>query len=157
MKNLLISSGAVIAIILIGYFAITRIPAPSAPEPAPQPQNQVLESLKGGVIYLESPRVEGKINSPLTVRGQARGPWFFEASFPLILTDWDGKIIAQSYAQAEGEWMTTDYVPFEGRITFENPSWDAEFSKRGTLILQKDNPSGLPEHDDAVEITVYFE
>ena len=28
--------------------------------------------------------------------------------------------------------------------------------KRGSLILKKDNPSGMPEHDDALEIPIFF-
>jgi hypothetical protein len=97
------------------------------------------------------------VTSPLTITGQARGNWFFEASFPVSLTNWDGLIIAQGPATAQGEWMTTEYVPFSITLTFDNPSWEADFSKRGTLILQKDNPSGLPEHDDALEIVVRFQ
>ncbi|MDP4010297.1 MAG: Gmad2 immunoglobulin-like domain-containing protein [Candidatus Spechtbacteria bacterium] len=121
---------------------------------------------KINLIRLSSPRPNEVIKSPLTITGEARGYWFFEASFPVILTDWDGKIIAQHYAEAQSEWMTEELVPFKATLQFENPSWDADFSKRGTLILQKDNPSGLPEHDDltasnaqagALEIPVFFE
>ena len=78
--------------------------------------------------------------------------WFFEADFPVILTNWDGLIIAEHYATAEGAWMTEDFVPFTATLEFEPP----EYGERGTLILQKANASGLPEHDDAVEITVFF-
>ena len=52
-------------------------------------------------------------------------------------------------------------MPFEGTIEFENPSFpgvdEEHFSRRGTLIFQKDNPSGLPEHDDALEIPILFD
>jgi hypothetical protein len=47
-------------------------------------------------------------------------------------------------------------VPFEGTITFSDPSWDEDFSKSGTLIFMKDNPSGLPEYDDTLEIPILF-
>ncbi len=104
-------------------------------------------------VVVTLPRAGGAISSPLAVWGKARGSWFFEASFPLVLTDWDGKIIAQSFAKAEGEWMTTDYVPFSGTLTFEKPS----YGTRGFLILKKDNPSGLPELDDSREIPVVFQ
>ena len=30
------------------------------------------------------------------------------------------------------------------------------YSNRGALILKKDNPSGLPEHDDALEVPILF-
>lgn len=103
------------------------------------------------------------VTSPLVVTGEARGTWYFEASFPLSLVNWDGLIIAEVPAQAvlnpndpNSTWMTEEYVPFKATLTFENPSWEADFSKRGALILQKDNPSGLPEHDDSLEIPVRF-
>ncbi|PIR66485.1 MAG: hypothetical protein COU51_03645, partial [Parcubacteria group bacterium CG10_big_fil_rev_8_21_14_0_10_36_14] len=93
-----------------------------------------------------------KIESPLTIKGRARGTWFFEESFPIILVNWDGLIIAQSYATAKTEWMTEDYVEFEGKIEFQKPG----VYDRGALILQKDNPSGLSEYDDALEISIEY-
>ena len=115
---------------------------------------------KSNLIVVDEPRPLSVIASPLIVRGQARGTWYFEASFPIILTDWDGRIIAQWYATAQGEWMTEDFVPFEGKIEFDNPSFPGadkdHFSRRGFLIFQKDNPSGLPKHDDALEIPIWF-
>jgi hypothetical protein len=43
-------------------------------------------------------------------------------------------------------------------LEFTNPYQvgDQDFMKQGTLIMQKDNPSGLPEHDDAFEIPIRF-
>ncbi len=103
------------------------------------------------LIYLQSPQPGDIVTSPLTITGEARGYWFFEASFPVLLTNWDGLIIAQGIATAQGDWMTEDFVPFTAVLEFEEKQ---EYSDRGTLILQKDNPSGLPEHDDALEIPV---
>jgi len=111
---------------------------------------------KVGLIRVTTPLPEQVIASPLVIEGEARGVWFFEASFPLVLTDWDGRIIAQGYATALSDWMTEEYVPFRGVLEFEKPEFIGEFSNRGALILKKDNPSGLPEYDDALEMTVYF-
>lgn len=108
------------------------------------------------LVILESPLPEEIVTSPLVIKGQARGTWFFEASFPVILADWDGRIIAQGIATATDDWMTEELVPFTASLEFENPENIGDFSRRGALILKKDNPSGLPEHDDALEITVYF-
>ncbi|MFH1667500.1 MAG: Gmad2 immunoglobulin-like domain-containing protein [Candidatus Komeilibacteria bacterium] len=105
------------------------------------------------LIILDIPQPESIISSPLLLSGRARGTWFFEATFPVILTDWDGLIIAQGYATAQDDWMTEDFVPFTAELEFTKP----EYGERGALILQKDNPSGLPEYDDALEITIYFE
>jgi hypothetical protein len=106
------------------------------------------------IIRVEEPLPDSTISSPLTIRGEARGQWYFEATFPIVLTDWDGRIIAEGYVEAQDEWMTVEYVPFEGTLTFNA---DTSVSNRGSLILQKANASGLPEHDDAFEYTVFFE
>jgi len=111
---------------------------------------------KENLIQIESPRAGEIISSPLVINGKVRGNWFFEASFPVILVDWDGKIIAQGIATAKGEWMTTEFVPFEAELKFEKPEFIGDFSKRGALIFKKDNPSGLPEHDDALEMPIIF-
>ncbi|HEY4493261.1 MAG TPA: Gmad2 immunoglobulin-like domain-containing protein [Candidatus Paceibacterota bacterium] len=106
------------------------------------------------LVKLERPEPNALIGSPLVVEGEARGNWYFEASFPIYLTNWDGLIIATGVAQAKEDWMTTDYVPFSAKLEFtleQTAPYD-----RGTLILRKDNPSGLPEHDDAFEIPVLF-
>jgi hypothetical protein len=100
----------------------------------------------------------GVVESPLRLTGEARGNWFFEASAPVSLVNWDGLIIAEGIITAEGEWMTTEFVPFSGELTFTSPykEGDPDFMKRGALIFKKDNPSGLPENDDALEFTVWF-
>lgn len=119
-----------------------------------RPEKEVpLTSERGETVFLDGLSTNGKISSPLTIHGRARGTWFFEASFPVMLVDWDGRIIAHVPAQAEGEWMTTDYVPFAATLEFDKPS----YKDTGALILKKDNPSGLPEHDDAVEVPIVFE
>ena len=111
------------------------------------------------LIQISSPKSGEMVQSPLRVTGQARGTWYFEASFPVILTNWDGLIIAETYAQAQSDWMTEDFVRFESTINFTKPECPtgADYCKRGYLILQKDNPSGLPQHDAAIEIPVMFE
>ena len=107
------------------------------------------------LVRLRAPTEGEFIESPLIIRGEARGTWFFEATFPVGLTDWDGRIIAEHYAEAQGEWMTEDFVPFEAVLEFEKP--DTTVSNRGAFILQRSNPSGLPEHDRALEIPIQFE
>jgi len=103
------------------------------------------------VVMSEPKRGEFMV-SPATIRGKARGTWFFEASFPVTLNDANGTILGQGIAQAEGEWMTTAYVPFSLTLTFIDPP-----TTMGTLVFHKDNPSGLPEHDAQVSIPVRFQ
>ena len=102
-------------------------------------------------IRVNAPRSGALITSPLTVAGEARGSWYFEASFPVRLVDAGGKELVVVPAQAKAEWMTPNFVPFEVQLSFVAPS-----SPGGFLILQKDNPSGLPEHADSLVIPVRF-
>jgi hypothetical protein len=120
---------------------------------SPSPSVAPTTPLADDAIILDAPLPGATVRSPLTVRGKARGTWFFEASFPLILTDWDGRIIAQVPAQAKGDWMTTDWVPFEATLTF---TVDTTVSNRGALTLRKDNPSGDPKRDEHREVTIFF-
>ena len=66
--------------------------------------------------------------------------------------DWDGLIIGQGIAQAQSEWMTTDYVPFRAEILFIKSA----VKNNGWIILKKDNPSGLSQNDDAFEVPIVF-
>lgn len=118
---------------------------------------------KSDFIVVDSPLAMSVVYSPLKFSGQARGGWFFEASFPVYVVNWDGLIIGQGIATAaldpndpDSTWMTDEFVPFEGVLEFENPSWEQNFSKKGAIIFQKDNPSGLPQNDDALEIPILF-
>ncbi len=110
----------------------------------------VLEVLD--LIQLSTPLPGEEISSPLVIKGQARGTWFFEASFPVILVNWDGLIIAEGVATATDDWMTEEFVPFTANLEFIKP----DYSNRGALILKKDNPSDLPEYDNALEIPILF-
>ncbi|HXV26782.1 MAG TPA: Gmad2 immunoglobulin-like domain-containing protein [Candidatus Paceibacterota bacterium] len=123
-----------------------------APSPAPS-----ATPLADDVFILDEPLPGAVVSSPLTIRGKARGTWFFEASFPVTLTNWDGLIIAQHYCMTAGEWMTTEFVGFECELEFTRPDGPGDGTNRGFLILHKDNPSGLPEHDDSREIMIHFE
>lgn len=110
---------------------------------------------KGDMIRLTSPRPGDTVRSPLVVTGEARGGWYFEATFPVIVTDWDGLIIGEGYAEAQGEWMTANFVPFKATVTYKNAT--TTYSNRGTLILKKSNASGLPQNDDALEIPIVLQ
>ncbi|MFA6215149.1 MAG: GerMN domain-containing protein [Patescibacteria group bacterium] len=106
---------------------------------------------KQNLIKIDNPRPNQAVTSPLEITGQARGYWFFEASFPIKLVDAGGNILATGIAQAQSDWMTNDFVPFKATLEF-NPM----AAKTGELILQKDNPSGLPENDDELRLPLAF-
>jgi hypothetical protein len=106
-------------------------------------------SIENVVVF--TPQLNEKIASPYKISGLARGKWFFEASFPIILRDELGNEMSMAIASAMSDWMTQDFVPFEAEIRFSVPA-----TKTGTLIFKKDNPSGLPENDDEIQIPVTF-
>ncbi len=65
--------------------------------------------------------------------------------------DENGKELAIAVATAKTNWMTTDFVDFEAVLSFPTPA-----TQTGNLIFKKDNPSGLPEHDDELDMPVGF-
>jgi hypothetical protein len=107
---------------------------------------------KDDLISVDMPLPDAQVSSPLIIKGQARGNWFFEGSFPITLTNWDGLIIAQGHATAQGDWMKTEYVPFTASIDYTLPAGTPY--RRGFLILHKDNPSGESKYDDSLELPV---
>jgi hypothetical protein len=103
------------------------------------------------MVKVTSPLPNASVKSPLLVTGEARGNWYFEASFPVKVLDANGKVLGIVPAQAQGEWMTTNFVPFSVSVPFSTPT-----TPTGTLVLEKDNPSGLPEHAAEVRIPIRF-
>ena len=91
------------------------------------------------------------INSPLNINGKASGVWFFEASFPVKLYDGNGRLLVATMAQAKEDWTSEDFVPFEAKLEFLPPE-----TGKGTLVLEKDNPSGLAENADELRMPVFF-
>lgn len=103
-------------------------------------------------VVIESPRPNETISSPIIITGKARGFWFFEANFPVELKDTNGRLLGRAVAEANGEWMTTDFVSFSAELKFDNPE-----TSGGCLILKKQNASGLPRHERSLTIPVKFE
>ncbi len=103
------------------------------------------------LIRINTPRPNQLVESPLEIEGEARGYWFFEADFPVKLLDANDEELGTAIAKTSSNWMTEDFVSFEATLEFETP-----ITKKGTLILEKDNPSGLPENADELRIPVRF-
>ncbi|MFH1036775.1 MAG: Gmad2 immunoglobulin-like domain-containing protein [Patescibacteria group bacterium] len=106
---------------------------------------------KQNLIRISTPRPNTLVSSPLVVTGEARGFWFFEASFPVKILDSNGVELGIGIAQAKSDWMTENFVPFEATLEFAMPT-----VKNGILILERDNPSGLPENADSLSVPVKF-
>ena len=103
------------------------------------------------MIHVFSPLPNSLVTSPLTITGEARGGWYFEASFQVRLLDANNLLLAASPAQAQSDWMTPNFVPFQVTLIFSPPT-----TATGTLILEKDNPSGEPANAAEVDIPVQF-
>lgn len=108
-------------------------------------------SAKSNLILVKTPQPNDAARSPLAIEGEARGTWFFEANLPIYLYDGDGTELGVAIAQAQSEWMTTDFVLFRATMNFRMPK-----EKIGTIVFKKNNPSGLPEHNDELNIPVRF-
>ncbi len=89
------------------------------------------------------------VSSPIKITGQARGTWFFEGSFPVKLISESGEQLATGTAQAEGDWMTENFVNFNVNLTY-----GATTSTKAILIFEKDNPSGLLANEAAFALPV---
>ncbi len=142
--------GIVVIVLAVAVLWRGRALAPASVSPTPTPDAQAMQYKD--LIRITSPVPGATIASPVVITGMARGTWYFEASFPVVIVDWDGKIIGQGIAQAQSDWMTTEYVPFKATITYTQPT----YKNNGWIILRKDNPSGLSEHDDAFEVPILF-
>ena len=114
-----------------------------------------MASDKGVELLIVGPQPGDYIESPLIISGEAPGNWFFEATAPVVIVDWDGRIIGEGYIDAQDEWMTEEMVQFLGSVSYELP--EDSYSSSGTVIFKRANASGLPEHDTTVEIPVVLQ
>jgi len=117
-------------------------------EPLENINTNINASPKEPNVKVDFPLSNDELTSPATITGSARY-WYFEASFPIKLLDESGKEIAATAAQAQGDWMTDQFVPFKANLEFL-----VDKDQNGTLILMNDNPSGLPENEEKIEIPV---
>lgn len=123
----------------------------TTPPPPPLPPAGTVSDVSD-LIVVDAPSPNATITSPLLVKGKARGTWYFEASFPLELIDANGKQLVMMPVHADGDWMTENFVPFSGTLT-----WATSTTPTGTLIFHRDNPSGLPEHDKEIRVPVILQ
>ena len=100
-------------------------------------------------VTVTTPQPGATVGRTFTVAGTAPGAWFFEAQFPIQVRDATDDTIASNPAQAQGDWETSGLVTFTDTITI-----DSSYTGPATLILLRDNPSGLPQNDDSVTIPI---
>lgn len=110
------------------------------------------ENSSTDLIVVELPFPGAVVGKQFSVIGEARGNWYFEASFPVKVIGNDGEVLFSGFATAQGDWMQTGFVPFKLDISVPE-----SYIGPATLILQKDNPSGLPENDAALSFPIVIE
>lgn len=124
------------------------IPEEATPEQVKSPfGSRSLEDL----IRVDFPLTDQRISNPLVIKGKARGFWYFEKVFPVMLADSRGSIIARGLAIAQADWMTEDFVPFKAQLEFE-----PDYGKSGTLIIRNNNPSDNVNNNREKRISVLF-
>ena len=99
-------------------------------------------------IVLNSPTPGITVGHSFSVTGQARGTWYFEASFPIEVTKPDGSVLVQTHGSAQGDWMTPDFVPFSASVDV------GSYRGLATLTLKRDNPSGMPSYDASISLPI---
>ena len=61
-------------------------------------------------------------------------------------------VLANAQGRAQGEWTTDAQVPFTATVTLGSP-----YHGPATLVLLKDNESGLPQNDDSFEVPIVIQ
>lgn len=119
--------------------------------PAPEP---TYVNASTDLIRVTNPTPGSVVGKPIIVMGEARGNWYFEASFPIEVRDSAGTVIGTGIGQPVGgaDWMTEDFVPFSAEIEIPET-----FIGEAVLTLKNDNPSGLPENDRAISFPLTIE
>lgn len=138
-----------------GFDSIPEVPRVNDTQPGSSTLTAVIpstpavyENADEDLIVITAPKPGARVPGSFMVSGRARGNWFFEASFPVDVYDSEGNLLLQTFMQADGEWMTTEFVSFSDTVVV--PDYVGE----AILILRKDNPSDLPENDGSVTLPI---
>ena len=151
-------AGLLVVIAVLAWFLVVKpgdVPLQAVhttppPVATPMPPTALPVSLPlTARVKVTSPLSNAAVAKIFTVTGEAPGPWYFEGSFPVQVRDKDGNKIGQVAAQAQGKWMTEGQVPFTARLVISGT-----YAGSATLVLLKDNPSGMPENDDSISLPI---
>ena len=100
-------------------------------------------------IFITVPSAGAVITNSIVIEGFARGGWYFEASFPIVVTGRNGMVIATGNGTAIGDWTTSSYVPFTAKVDIKDL-----YNGPATVTLKNDNPSGDPTKDKRLSFPV---
>lgn len=130
----------------------TQTPVTNSPTTNSETLKPIYVNASADMIVIDAPKPGESVGTSFTVVGKARGGWYFEASFPLRVLSAQGSLLKEMPVQADGEWMTSEFVPFSETVMVPPGTKGAV-----TLILQNDNPSGLPENAASVSIPLFIQ
>ena len=143
----------ILGVVVVAILAVLLfVPAPKRQPVQAVPAAMAISS--DGHVRVDSPRPGDAVDSPLIVNGTVTGGgWFFEASFPVKVFDADGTVLGtgQAESQPAGNWTSTGTVVFVADIALAK-----SHSATGTVVLSKDDPSGLPANSESLSIPVKF-
>ena len=129
---------------------VTEITTPAVSDkPTTTKQSDVIPPPLHERIVVNTPKSNSTVGKSFEISGEAPGNWFFEASFPIQVRDKDDNVVGRAHGNAQGEWMTEQQVKFIATVNIDGP-----YTGPATLILLRDNPSGLPENDDSFEVPI---
>ncbi len=103
-------------------------------------------------IQVRRPDAGATVSSPVTIEGEARGNWYFEAEFTVDLVQ-DGETLTTAIVKAQDDWMTEEYVPFSATMEIPEAATEGE----AQLVFRNSNPSGKPELDKSYSVPVKVE
>ncbi len=153
MKSFFIACGVFFVLIIFGVWHFGAQKAPVEPTPPivtpPVVPTATYVNADAQKIVVDVPTPGASVGKSFTVSGKARGGWYLEASFPLEVLSSTGTQLLIQPVQAQGEWMTPEFVPFSSMISI--PAW---YTGAATLILHNDNPSGMPENAASISIPI---
>ncbi|MEK7063221.1 MAG: Gmad2 immunoglobulin-like domain-containing protein, partial [Patescibacteria group bacterium] len=85
---------AAVIILIGGTYYLTSTPEQQVTPTDTRPADAVYSNATTDDIVIDLPFPTAVVGKEFSVRGKARGYWFFEASFPVRLFDGNGKEIA---------------------------------------------------------------
>ena len=100
-------------------------------------------------VIVSTPAAGERVGRSFSISGVAPNTWYFEASFPIQVRDPHDNLIATGHGQAQSDWMVEGLVPFTSSLVITGT-----YAGPASLILLRDNPSGLPENMDLVTIPI---
>lgn len=121
------------------------------------------------MITINVPQPGAIMGHSFVIKGHATGAWYFEGSFPVEIQNENGVVMQTLLAHATGGWIPleasrkmqiiTSREPLTGQVSPLPSEFSVDVSAPyytgpAKIVFKKANPSGLPENDASVTITI---